>query len=154
MRRRIIGPALAGITLALGLVSCGGDSERDTDDAGTQRGGTGGSPSGTGGGPPGSGGSGGSSGSDATSTGGYYNPCASFTPTTTTTCARPLPFAGGGAGGEAGTSDVGGAAGAGVPTLEECRQNPPYCTTPTPAAQIGISVQGGLCCVTCQTICG
>jgi hypothetical protein len=138
MRPRVLGWALAGATLALALASCAGDLE-DTDDAETQRNGTGGTP-----------------GSGATSTGGQYNPCASFSPWTTTTCFQILPVAGGegGEGGEADSPGAGGAsAGSGrVPTTEECRQSPLFGCSGTPR---GISVQGDLCCFECfHYVCG
>jgi len=162
--------ALAGTILAFALSSCGA-SERDTDDAGTPRGGTsgtsggtggasagtggasagtGGASGGTGGSTGGTGGAGGSSGGGAAGTGGNFNPCAGFVPMTSTVCAPP--FTPSGTGGAAGTSNDAGASGeAGMaPTIEECRASPPFCQ----GAPVEITVQDGLCCVRCTTICG
>jgi hypothetical protein len=158
---------LAVTTLAFALASCGGDSDRDTDDADRARGGTSGTP-GTGGGPAGTGGNsaetgggGGASGGGASSgggtpgTGGYYDPCRSFVSTYNTVCAPPGQFGSSGAGGASASAGAAGASAAGMsPTIEECRARPPYCPLPTPGIVSGITVRDGLCCVSCQTICG
>jgi hypothetical protein len=132
--------ALAGTIMAFVLWSCGA-SDRDTDDADTARAGTTGTTVGTGGAAAGTSGT---------------NPCASFVTTTNTVCGLPGQFGAGGTGGAAGSSGDAGASGetGQAPTIEQCMENPPFCPLPSPGLTFEVTVEDGLCCVRCSTICG